>query len=178
MNSQQRYYEENKAKVNEKSLARYYANPSRASELAKARRERLKAEGLCRDCGSRPPLREGLSQCQICTDRASRYAETYDIKRKENRQKLKRAAFDAYGGPICICCGDEHMEFLNIDHINGGGNKHLKEIHAHLYQWLKKNNYPSGFQVLCYNCNCSRAHQSDKVCVHQKELPYTISYAL
>jgi hypothetical protein len=42
---------------------------------------------------------------------------------------------------------------LSIDHINGGGNKHLKEIgQGKLYSWLKKHNYPPGYQVLCMSC--------------------------
>ena len=33
-------------------------------------------------------------------------------------------------------------------------NKHRKETGgANLYVWLRKNNYPIGFQILCYNCN-------------------------
>ena len=31
--------------------------------------------------------------------------------------------------------------------------------------YLKKNNYPDGFQVLCWNCNLGRAHYG--VCPHK-----------
>lgn len=38
----------------------------------------------------------------------------------------------------------------------GGGSKHRKEIGvASTYSWLKKNKYPEGFRVLCWNCNSS-----------------------
>lgn len=61
--------------------------------------------------------------------------------------------------PKCACCGENKYEFLAIDHIGGGGRKHLKEkgIKAgNLYRWLKKNKYPKGFQILCHNCNMAK----------------------
>jgi hypothetical protein len=46
-----------------------------------------------------------------------------------------------------------NIKALSIDHINGGGGKHRKESNiTHFYNWLKKNNYPTGFQTLCLNC--------------------------
>lgn len=43
---------------------------------------------------------------------------------------------------------------LSIDHIHGGGGKHKKIAGSgsRLYYWLKRNNYPKGYQVLCMNC--------------------------
>jgi hypothetical protein len=68
----------------------------------------------------------------------------------------------------CACCGEKHLEFLTIDHINGGGVKHQKEIGVgRLYGWLIRNNFPEGFQVLCYNCNCAKGHYN--YCPHQVE---------
>ena len=42
-----------------------------------------------------------------------------------------------------------------MDHIDiDGGYKDRKISHGvALYRWLKKNNFPEGFQVLCWNCN-------------------------
>ena len=75
---------------------------------------------------------------------------------KQYRKSLKVQAFQAYGGANCACCGENHIEFLSIDHMNGGGNEHRRQIGlkaAHPYKWLKDHNYPSGFRVLCMNCN-------------------------
>ena len=71
--------------------------------------------------------------------------------------RVRAGVLEAYGGesPKCACCGTEKTEFLVIDHINGGGNKHRKEINANLYLWLRNNNYPKGFRLLCHNCNFS-----------------------
>jgi len=35
-----------------------------------------------------------------------------------------------------------------------------------LYSWLKKNNFPKGFQVLCMNCNFAKGKLGK--CPHQK----------
>ena len=46
------------------------------------------------------------------------------------------------------------MDVLTIDHIKGGGTKHRKKIKGEkITVWLKKNNFPKGFQTLCFNCN-------------------------
>ena len=72
------------------------------------------------------------------------------------RKKLKNEAIRFYGGK-CACCGENHEIFLTIDHINGNGNKHRKELgNQKIYYWLKVHKYPSGFRVLCMNCNWAR----------------------
>jgi RNase P subunit RPR2 len=85
--------------------------------------------------------------------------ETILQQKKDYRARLKTEVLDHYGN-ICSCCGESAVEFLSIDHIDGNGNKHKKEVSygsggANFYIWLKKNNYPSGFRVLCHNCNQS-----------------------
>jgi len=78
---------------------------------------------------------------------------------------------DGYGGK-CVCCGVTRKEFLTIDHIDGNGYKQKKEIGVTdsngFYRWLRRNNYPEGFQVLCFNCNCGKRNFS--VCPHNKEV--------
>jgi len=52
----------------------------------------------------------------------------------------------------CMRCGCNDIRCLTIDHMNGNGNDH-RRINGNTLIWLKKNNYPRGFQVLCMNCN-------------------------
>lgn len=74
----------------------------------------------------------------------------------------------ANGDLCCNCCGVRNYKFLTLDHINGGGNKHRKEIGVtggfDYWYWFIKNDFPEGFQVLCYNCNCSKGFHG--VCPH------------
>jgi dCTP deaminase len=60
------------------------------------------------------------------------------------------------GSMSCACCGENNIEFLCLDHKNGGGNKHRKEIGLGgyaIYIWLRKEGFPDGYRVLCFNCN-------------------------
>ena len=60
------------------------------------------------------------------------------------------------------------MEFLQIDHIDGGGTKHRREIGVGmLYKWLRRNNYPAGFQTLCANCNFAKGRYGK--CPHENK---------
>lgn len=85
-----------------------------------------------------------------------------EISRNKQR-KLRQMVLEKYGGK-CACCGITIIEFLTIDHIDGK-NKHIKS-NSNICQMLKKNNYPNGFRVLCYNCNCALGHFG--YCPHQK----------
>lgn len=68
----------------------------------------------------------------------------------------KLAVMTHYSHGLMECeCGESRIQCLTIDHINGGGNKHRKEVGEGVtfYRWLIKNNFPEGFRVLCMNCN-------------------------
>lgn len=55
----------------------------------------------------------------------------------------------------CVCCGENDINCLTIDHINNNGAEHRNKNHIDfIAQWLIKNNFPTGFQTLCINCNC------------------------
>lgn len=87
-------------------------------------------------------------------------ADKMVLYRKRSVDKLRMETFNAYGGPICRCCGVDIMQFLSIDHIDGGGADHRRSINNRsgksFYSWLRKNNYPHGYQVLCMNCNFAK----------------------
>ena len=85
----------------------------------------------------------------------------------EYSRKLRIEVMGHYGNE-CQCCGEKRMEFLAIDHVNGGGNKDRKNRRGSKIQtWLRANNYPEGFRLLCHNCNQSLGNYG--YCPHQKE---------
>jgi hypothetical protein len=111
-------------------------------------RHRRKLQGLCHTCTS--PAEPGKTHCLDCQDRT-----------KKRHRALKIEVMEAYGGVCCACpgCNVTNIQVLTIDHINNDGAEHRKIINSgELYSWLKKNNFPPGFRVLCYNCNCGRRH--------------------
>lgn len=88
---------------------------------------------------------------------------------RESTEKARLIALSHYseGEIMCKCCGESNTVFLTLDHINGKGSLHRKKVGSGrvFYRWLKKNRYPEGFQVLCFNCNYAKYRKG--VCPHQ-----------
>lgn len=130
-----------------------------------------RAAGLCGNCGAADP---GGALCDTCAAhknaaRRARYAKDpqrhADRKKRQNRA-IAKEVFEHYG-KTCVCCGESEFLFLTIDHVNGGGTKHRKEVGqgTKFYRWLRREGYPDGYQVLCMNCNLGR-HRNGGVCPH------------
>jgi hypothetical protein len=149
--------------------------------------------GLCTNCGS-PKDRDGI-RCSKCnknnTKKISEWKKSHPKRVKEIRKKsyIKNQAkillhahnylrkfwlsvITHYGGnpPKCACCGETILKFLTIDHMYKNGRKERKELKRWglpFYQWLVQNNFPEGYQVLCFNCNCGRAINKG-ICPHKE----------
>jgi len=92
---------------------------------------------------------------------------------KKYRRSLKLEAIEVYGGR-CQCCGEDELAFMTLDHVENNGAEHRRELKelgvkgsAAFYKWLKNNQWPKGYQVLCFNCNVGR-HINGGVCPHQE----------
>ena len=86
------------------------------------------------------------------------------IRSKKTIRQDREATFSHYGD-VCSCCGEREAAFLTIDHINGGGRAHRKALGApNIYTWLIRNDYPEGYRILCFNCNCVATRV--EVCPH------------
>lgn len=96
--------------------------------------------------------------------------EKFNLRMKESRWKRKLMLISKYSNNTnrCACCNEDNIEFLNIDHVFGGGNKQRKELGGTygVIKYIINNNFPDGFRVLCYNCNCSIG--SFGYCPHEK----------
>ena len=122
------------------------------------------------------------------------YAKEWRKRNKKQFHETQRRAYISvrleclqhYSGkeiPECRCCGETIIEFLHLDHVAGDGAAHRRKIgmpqgvaeQKHrvniggngLPYWLKKNNWPEGFQVLCANCNVGK--RIGKYCPHEIE---------
>ena len=64
------------------------------------------------------------------------------------------------GEGTCRWCGHGDLDVLCVDHVADNGVQHSKECGYRggnsLYKWIIKNDYPEGFQILCYNCNSKK----------------------
>lgn len=87
---------------------------------------------------------------------------------KKDKRKFKVQTFDHYG-KVCLCCGENNLKLLTIDHINDNGKEHGNGVNRYkgedLYRYLIANNFPSGLQVLCFNCNIGRRNNGG-ICPH------------
>ena len=62
------------------------------------------------------------------------------------------------GAPRCSRCSEERIMCLDLHHKNNAGNQHRKTLGhnfggTRFYQWLKANDFPEGYDVLCANCH-------------------------
>lgn len=131
---------------------RYWADPKAYKAKQKA------AEAKRRAAGWKPAPRL----------RFESYFEKKKISGVRRRTRVKRAAFEAYGGAACACCRESNLAFLTLDHVAGNGNvlRRMGEPSGEkLYTRLAKEGYPPGYQVLCMNCNWAR--RLSGVCPHQ-----------
>lgn len=94
------------------------------------------------------------------------YRDKHPEKRQfwNRKQKLKNKieVLSHYANPLkCAMCGETDIIVLSIDHINGGGRKHMAEVGSgdSFRYWLKRNNYPEGYQVLCMNCQLRKLNK-------------------
>lgn len=82
---------------------------------------------------------------------------------KQERERLKLEVLIRYSNsnpPKCVKCGYSDVRALSIDHIlNNGAEERRNNFGSRLnagttfYRWLRRNNFPTGYQTLCFNCN-------------------------
>ena len=92
----------------------------------------------------------------------AKYRDTHRSKIREYtrgfRYNLKIETLSHYG-TVCQKCGFSDPRALQIDHIEDNGAEERKSLGGQkfsgwqFYSWLKKHSWPSGYQVLCANCN-------------------------
>lgn len=129
---------------------------------------RHKVLGLCRACPK--PLVFGSNT--YCVYHREKDRMRGRLKSKNAIIRLRNECFNQYGKE-CACCGINILQFLTIDHEEGSGNIQRKNLFGynisgiHMYRWLKKNNFPKGYRILCMNCNWATRYGT--ICPHQLE---------
>ena len=92
-----------------------------------------------------------------------------NVQRRKILNNIKKEVLAHYskGKTKCNCCGFDNLIALTMDHIKGRKDvKHRIDYQGKLlYYWLRRNDYPKDFQVLCIMCNLAK-HDND-VCPHQ-----------
>lgn len=168
----------------EKSWSEFYsteygtpASKCKICELARGREKYHRDRGKERERNRRKRVRHGKRWNREIRERRRIDPEFAKRKRaaslKHNRQ-LRLLVLRHYGGnpPTCACCGERHLEFLVLDHVNGGGTQHRVKLFGRsvsgtaFFRWVIKNGFPKMFRVLCQNCNSALGHYG--FCPHQR----------
>ena len=75
------------------------------------------------------------------------YSQT-EFRFKKNCEKCGMRDFE-YASPKCKNCGETDSRCLSLDHVVPCRTRGREN---NLYERLRRENYPEGFQVLCMNC--------------------------
>ena len=95
------------------------------------------------------------------------HREEERVRLKAYRERIKQEVLTHYGNGkfACIKCAESKMACLTLDHINGGGNRERQDKGLYgsvLYRWLRKQDYPLGYQTLCMNCQFVKQSENDE----------------
>jgi len=117
-----------------------------------------RGDKICSCCKERKPIsdyytlsrRKGtelMPYCKVCCSN----------KTKQDSKEIRAKVLAVYsnGELKCSHCGEDRYDVLDLDHIEGNGNQERKEFKTsrRLFKNLIDNNFPSGYRVLCRNCN-------------------------
>ena len=134
-----RYYQEHKVEISAHKRERYRTHP----EVRERRKEWV------RQWRKTPEYKANLDT----------YLQEKRLRSKRGRAKVKKAVFMHYSNNKMECarCGYNNIDALCLDHIDNNGHYERNVLKtgggSHFYQWLKNHNFPSGYQILCHNCN-------------------------
>ena len=112
------------------------------------------------------------AKCKPCTIKTGRVWHQASPERgresaRRCHQKVRREVLEHYSNSTmqCACCGESEEAFLTLDHLNNDGAEHRRRLDAQgggrhgstrVYTDLRQRGFPSGFQVLCINCNAAK----------------------
>lgn len=121
-----------------------------------------RARGVCKDHYN---LLDEIREKKRGWDRT--HKDLLSKNKKRDLIEMKKKVFEHYGKE-CVCCNETIFGFLTIDHINGKASmNHSSDMKGKkLYSWLIRNNFPEGFQTLCWNCN-SGSNANGGICPHK-----------
>ena len=171
--NQKRYLEKHRIELNEKSKIYYQENKDyyqkyrevyymeNKEDLLASRRERYQEnkESISK---RRKELRNRPEEKEKRRLRYEREKDNISEKRRIEYLELKEKIYKILGKK-CNICGITTEKYLTLDHKNGGGRKDRKASGGKIgiLRRLRKNGWSkkeiiSEFQILCFNCNCSR----------------------
>ena len=140
--------DEQRRKRNKSARERYAKDLEKSRKKGKAFYQRHREKELKRHKASRIKFKDKIKQ-RIVDLKLEVYSHYSKVISKSDV-------------PVCACigCDEKHIEFLTLDHINGRKSmNHAPSLKAEkLWRRLKRDGYPKGIRVLCWNCNSSKSN--------------------
>lgn len=163
------YQEKNKEKI-KKNRIKYYNSSQAKAKLNEYKEKNKEILTVKRRIYRKNHLEEDAKRTR---EYRKRYPERFKqslrqsyTKHKEKRNKetkkeylsLKSETFEKYSNnkiPSCKICLESNLAFLTLDHIRGrkAEGHSTKFSGDKLWRHLRRNEFPSGYQILCWNCN-------------------------
>lgn len=164
--TQRNYRERNRDRINAQRRKRL---AERADEINLKRRNRLKTDKEYRERKNQQSKNNYWKHREKRLEYFQKHKKERNLYARNNNKQIKLEVLNYYsnGSMSCNCCGEKELHFLSIDHIDGGGNRlsKIQGVGTNLYKWLRRNEFPKGFQVLCMNCNFGKGKIG--VCPHK-----------
>lgn len=95
-------------------------------------------------------------------------SQLQSLNGKKYRYKLKIDILTHYGNGklACVRCGFSDIRALSLDHIDSNGAQERRDFgyqcsHPNFLR-LKRENYPSGYQTLCMNCQWIKREENQE----------------
>ncbi|KKQ94900.1 MAG: hypothetical protein UT21_C0011G0008 [Candidatus Woesebacteria bacterium GW2011_GWA1_39_11b] len=97
-----------------------------------------------------------------------------DSTRKAGRKEREKLKFDilnhySNGKLCCANCSFNDSRALQVDHIENNGAEERRKLFGNrlfagttFYRWVRRNNYPEGYAILCANCNIIKLREFEK----------------
>ena len=181
---QKEYREKNpkRTKLAQKKSQAKHPEKYRASRRNWLRKNPDKTQRYHQTYRSKPGIREkelakSKKYNQEHQEERRQYAQKPEVKRyrikyhRDNRidcLKIYSKKISNSSEPICSSCGLKDVRFLQIDHINGVTVDDGRGA-SNLVGYLRRNNYPGGYQVLCGNCNWLKEFEDKKKTLSTKK---------
>jgi hypothetical protein len=138
--------DEKKQKQREWSLKYYYSHKDECLERnRKWRREHTKERN------------------EINKKSREKNREKINIREAIRRRKIRLELIQLLGGK-CIRCGENDWRCLQIDHVNGGGCKEIRENtkDRYLFYLRKVKEGSKDYQLICANCNWRKFYEKNE----------------
>lgn len=106
----------------------------------------------------------GNRQCYICARSCKSFVKHQNSLCSscgDDAEKLKQFIFDHYDWSECLCCGEDHMPYLTIGHLDNDGYRHKSHLDskrrltgARLIKSIIHSDFTCEFRLGPLCCNC------------------------